>query len=401
MDDTDDTCWTWPFWKFGLKRDDLFGSLHDQYNTIPSPILDPQAFHHDVYEISQTADSTEEFYRLLQDRKQQRLRELNETLESAALEIIANPCLIGTEQWQHAVQLVRTRSLDSLVRYYASYLPPDHPWYKSGNSASHSEAGSSVDSLTDSHGSFFGDEKIPIMDEPFDEYPSYHKQQHLAASPRSMTMCSDSSVASPIGDDHHDFDFSHTTPARTLSFSESEPDCCAMSEPHARCHCERDAEVQPTTMSSTETRDASFDNDAQKKSRDGAAPLPLPSPNETTDSETPTPKPESHSASFFADTKPSLHHHRRYRSTSPAHRHSLSHRDLDQVLVAHRDPRNPRRARLVRTDKERECSPAVVHRRSRRGGSPAEPATRIQKPLPETSARMSRPRSRKTADNNS
>jgi hypothetical protein len=122
MDDPD-SCWTWPFWKFGLKKDDLFGTLHDQYNTVPSPILDPEAFHHDVYEISQQAASADEFHRLLHTRKEQRLRELNETLESAAFEIIANPSLIGTEQWQHAVQLFRTKSLDSLVRYYASYLP--------------------------------------------------------------------------------------------------------------------------------------------------------------------------------------------------------------------------------------------------------------------------------------
>jgi hypothetical protein len=390
MDDPADACWTWPFWKFGLKRDDLFGSLHDQYNTVPSPILDPEAFHHDVYEISQQAGTTDEFHRLLHDRKQQRLRELNETLESAAFEIIANPSLIGTDQWQHAVQLFRTKSLDSIVRYYASYLPHDHPWYKPADSASHSESGSSVGSLTDSHGSFFDDEEIPIMDEPF-EYPTYPKQQHLAASPRSMTMCSDSSVASPIDDEHHEFDFPHSTSTRALSFSESEPDCCAMPESHA-CDCERGSDYQSTPAAANETVANGVDSDAdatpQTESRDGAAPLPLPTPE--IDSDTPTPKPEAHSASFFPDTKPSLNHHRRLRSLSPSAPHPLSHHDLDQVLIAHRDPRNTRSSKLIR--RERECSPAAQRRRR----SPAEPATRIQKPLQETT--RSRPRTRKMAD---
>lgn len=384
MDDADDACYNWPFWKFGLKRDDLFGTLHDQYNTVPSPILDPTAFHHDVFEISHQAASADEFHRLLDERKQQRLRELNSSFESAATEIVANPSLIGTEQWYHAVQLFRTRSLDSLVRYFASYLPPDHPWYKSGDS---SEAESSVASLTDSHGSFFDeDEEILIMDEPF-EYPSYPKQV-LPPSPRSMTMCSDSSAASPIDERHHDFDFGHSTPARTLSFSESEPDCCAMPEPHAHNECE----AHCTTSEDHEAIANGVEDDANTtpptESCDGAATLPRPTPD-ITDSETPTPKPEAQSASFFDDAKAYLPH-RRYRSRSPSRAHPLSERDLDQVLTAHRDPRNPQRARLSR--KERECSPAVQRRRRRS----AEPATRILKPLPETA--RSRPRSRRLAD---
>lgn len=391
MDDPD-SCWTWPFWKFGLKKDDLFGTLHDQYNTVPSPILDPEAFHHDVYEISQQAASAEEFHRLLHTRKEQRLRELNETLESAAFEIIANPSLIGTEQWQHAVQLFRTKSLDSLVRYYASYLPSDHPWYKS-DSASSSDAGSSVGSLTDSHTSFFEDEEIGIVDEPF-EYPSF-PQKHLPASPRSMTMCSDSSVASPIGDAHHEFDFEHTTPGRSLSFSESEPDCCATAGSNASCDCGRDSDYLTTSTADPETPAYGVDADDADttpltKPRKGEVTLPLHT-TEVTDSETPTPKPEAHSASFFADTKPSPNHHRRHRSVSPSRPQPLSQRDLDEVLVAHRDPRNPQRMKLNR--RERECSPVVQRRRR---GSPAESGARIQKPLAETA--RSRPRGRKWAE---
>ncbi|KAK4096826.1 hypothetical protein N658DRAFT_510866 [Parathielavia hyrcaniae] len=392
MEDPADASWNWPFWKFGLKKDDLFGTLHDQYNTVPSPIQDPEAFHHDVYEISQHATSADEFHRLLSRRKEQRLRELNETLESAAFEIIANPSLIGTEQWQHAVQLFRTKSLDSLVRYYASYLPSDHPWYKPSDSGSISEADSNSPSLTDSHGSIFDDDEVSITDEPF-EYPSYPKQL-VAASPRSMTMCSDSSVASPIDESHNGFDFGHSAPSRALSFSESEPDCCAGA---GRCDCERINTIGDPLEDRNAKRVANGVENATDSTPQTESPKKLTSlfTFDITDSETPTPKPEAHTASFFPDTKPPLTH-RRHRSLSPSRpHHPLSEHDLGQVLTAHRDPRNLQRARLSR--RERESSPAAtaaVHRRRR--GSPAlEPTKRIHKPLPETA--RSRPRTRKMA----
>ncbi|KAK4151617.1 hypothetical protein C8A00DRAFT_35709 [Chaetomidium leptoderma] len=388
MDDPADCSWTWPFWKFGLKRDDLFGALHDQYNTVSSPILDPEAFHHDVYEISNRAGTAAEFHRLLHDRKEQRLRELNETLESAAFEIIGNPSLIGKDQWQHAVQLFRTKSLDSLVRLYASYLPPGHPWYRSGDCTTDSDLDGSVGSLTDSRGSFSDDdyyEPPPMMEEPF-EYPSYSKQV-LPASPRSMTMCSDSSAASPIDDAHHDFDFSRATPARASSFSESEPDCCAMLETHTHCNCERESRASDFSPLGVENDDNV--TTPQIESHNGDVTLPLPT-SEITDSEIPTPKPEAQSASFFADTKPSPTQ-RRHRSLSPSRdHHPLSDSDLDEVLIAHRDPRNSQRSKLNR--RGRECSPMVQRRRK----NMVEPATRIQKPIPETA--RSRPRSRKCGE---
>ena len=122
----DDSNWAWPAWKFGMKRDDLFTTLHDKYNTFSVSLCDPEAFHHDVYELSTEAATADEFHRLMAGRQQQRVRELNESLESLAVEIIANPDLIGTEQWQHCLQLFRTKSYDSIVRYFASYLPADY-----------------------------------------------------------------------------------------------------------------------------------------------------------------------------------------------------------------------------------------------------------------------------------
>ncbi|KAH7191283.1 hypothetical protein DER44DRAFT_107033 [Fusarium oxysporum] len=125
----DDPLGTWPAWKFGMKQEDVFTKLHDQYNTYTIPIQDVEAFYCDIAEISYEAQSTAEFHHLANHRRQQRLSELNKSLESASLEIIGNPKLIKMPQWEHAVRLFQTNSLDSLVRYFASYLPTDHIWH--------------------------------------------------------------------------------------------------------------------------------------------------------------------------------------------------------------------------------------------------------------------------------
>ncbi|KAK8100656.1 uncharacterized protein PG998_007944 [Apiospora kogelbergensis] len=167
----DELSWSWPAWKFGMKRDDLFSKLHDQYNTFQSTIQDPEAFHHDVYEISNSASTPDEFHRLLAHRREQRLRELNEGLESASLEIIANPKLIGTHQWQYALQLFRSKSLDSLVRYFSSYLPDDHPWHQSSSEDDEQNDGdahttvSSSDSAVDIIGEYDHISSKPFFDD--------------------------------------------------------------------------------------------------------------------------------------------------------------------------------------------------------------------------------------------
>ena len=206
MDDPDTA---WPFWKFGLKKSDLVTTLQEQYNTIPSSIQDPEAFHHDVFELSHAASSTAEFHSLMSERKQQRLRELNDTLHSASCEIIANPSLIGTDQWQHAIQLFRTRSLDSLVRYFAAYLPDNHPWYHSNESSSSSSIdsdGADIDSLNPSeHMDDY--EKLGSM--PDESYPHAYP-----LSPRSMTTYS--TVLSQQESDPAEFSLG---PSRAMSFS--------------------------------------------------------------------------------------------------------------------------------------------------------------------------------------
>ncbi|KAI0509100.1 hypothetical protein F5B22DRAFT_638286 [Xylaria bambusicola] len=207
MDEPDGGC-SWQAWKFGMKRDDLYTKLQDQYNTVTLSIQDPDAFQHDVCEISKTAVDVDEFHRMLEERKEFRLNQLNESLQSASVEIIANPNLIGTDQWQHAIQLFRTRSFDSLVRYFASYLPDDHPWNTIPQDPSTKPFFDEVDDPTPM---LTREPMFFISDTPNGLIPA----SHLPPSPRSLTMCSDSSSAS--------------TPARTLSFSEPESDDMTLS----------------------------------------------------------------------------------------------------------------------------------------------------------------------------
>lgn len=383
----DDLAWQWPAWKFGMKREDLFTKLHDQYNTIPSSIQDPEAFHHDVYEISTTASSPAEFHRLLADRKVQRLQELNQSLESAAVEIIANPELIGTEQWQHAIQLFRTRSLDSLVRYYSSYLPDEHPW----KSNSDTPAELSVDDV------YIFDSSD---DDIYDRVTFEPKQiitnippRHMPLSPRSSTMSSDHSVPlSPIELSDSELAFDIPTPSRTVSCSEAESDL-AFSATFPLYDFDEDFSQTddhlspPTSVSdSEETRSlpdtsASYDDDEVHHSSFTPAAC-----DETDDggseSETPTPRKEVPSSDSYLSCRPSSD--RSKFATSASMRRSQSASTLyTQVLAEY--VRGPRRG-------HRDASPGGFHVRRR---SPE--LGRVQKPSSELSAHT-RPKYRRRMD---
>ncbi len=203
-----------------MRRDALFTTLHDQYNTFQSSIQDPNAFHHDVFEIASEASTAAEFHRLLAGRRDQRLRELNESLESASFEIIANPSLVGTAQWEYALQLFRTRSLDSLVRYFASYLPSDHPWHHLVSKELDAEIAVPKVAPSVTARVLFDDTILteePLMMSHRLASASLH-HDHLPPSPRSLTTYSDDTESSS----HHIYCLHTLTPARTVSFSDSE-----------------------------------------------------------------------------------------------------------------------------------------------------------------------------------
>lgn len=381
----DDRGWTWPAWKFGLKRDDLFTTLHDQYNTFPSSIQDPEAFHHDVWEISNTASTQDEFHAMLADRKELRLRELNETLESASFEIIANPKLIGTEQWQFAIQLFRTRSLDSLVRYFASYLPESHPWHHThgDDDAQTSTTVSSVsDSLADSIDTidsvstadsgkpFFDDDDHDYLThEPLTIHTTSLPASHLPPSPRSMTMCSNSSAVSPIDADPEDHVLGALTATRAVSYSDEEFD--AAMDSGLPSQCDEDETSQDDDFDDTPFSSVSDIADIQHshESRDLHAPAECVEltgaamESVEDDSETPTPRSEYNMKSYPLQEEPS-------KTMLPAAKASQQSSSplYTQVLNEYVKSRKNRR----------EGSPT----RSIRRTSPE--IGRIQKPLPES-----------------
>ncbi|KAM0343235.1 hypothetical protein ACHAPU_008828 [Fusarium lateritium] len=232
----DDPGWSWPAWKFGMKRDDLFTNLHDQYNTFTFNLQDPEAFHHDVYEISRDADTADDFHRLMAERKQQRICELHESLESLAVEIIANPKLMDSEHWQYALQLFRTKSFDSIVRYFASYLPEnyldrhdhDHDNVSVASESSFSETNSvktesTTASSVDDASSFFDDEPV-LTKTPLSIHTDIRSSSvaHAPLSPPHSEAAhgSESSASSPTCLESHEYP--SNAPSRSMSFSGSE-----------------------------------------------------------------------------------------------------------------------------------------------------------------------------------
>ncbi|KAI0433877.1 hypothetical protein F5Y09DRAFT_328700 [Xylaria sp. FL1042] len=284
MDEPDGGC-SWQAWKFGMKREDLYTKLQDQYNTITLSIQDPDAFHHDVCEISKTAIDSDEFHRMLEERKEFRLNQLNESLQSASVEIIANPNLIGTDQWQHAVQLFRTRSFDSLVRYFSSYLPDDHPWNTMVQDPPTKPFFDEVDDptpiITHEPLSFIGNTSSNLI-----------PASHLPPSPRSLTMCSDSSNAS--------------TPARTLSFSEPESEDMMLSTTLTGEYDDETSQwddpgtpttpiseisdIMPSKYIMNDTHGKSMDHDAHEQSNPPASLSSSSSEDSAQESETATPR---------------------------------------------------------------------------------------------------------------
>ncbi|KAL7807767.1 hypothetical protein V8C44DRAFT_169738 [Trichoderma aethiopicum] len=219
MDDPD---LSWPAWKFGLKRDDLFTTLHDQYNTFTYTLQDPEAFHHDVYEISHRADTAEEFHRFMAARQRQRLSELEESLETLAVEIIANPKLIGSDQWQHALQLFRTKSFDSIVRYFASYLPDDYlerhgPSSVPSMSSSFSEADSIHTNSTKA--SSAGDAPYFVDDDDDEFFPHGSMTAEPCAINAQDMPLSPESEGSPSESADSPAFTSTNPPSRSMSFS--------------------------------------------------------------------------------------------------------------------------------------------------------------------------------------
>ena len=374
----DDPGWSWPAWKFGLKRDDLSTTLHEQYNTVSFSIQDSEAFHHDVYEISHDAETPEEFHRLMADRRQQRLRELNESLESLAVEIIANPKLMKTDQWQHALQLFQSKSFDSIVRFFASYLPDDYLERRSTSSTSSSfsetdsvqtdsTAATGIDDLT--YPIYLNKHYLPespaMTAEPDCLHPDIHGVEAPLSPPESEQDHSSESVSSPTDTtDSHSYT-STRSPSRSMSFSGSESgfNASILRQVYARHDDETsqsdECDTAATSVSdSTEARSMLISVESERDHivscvvdddeyppaqypEDGLDDLDKPTCNDLLDSDTPTPRQET-PASNYIDYKSVLSRRLPSYRRSPSPKPIISCGETTPVRSIRRSPEEAR-----------------------------------------------------------
>ncbi|KAJ1327402.1 hypothetical protein MN608_06729 [Microdochium nivale] len=118
--------WRWPADKFNMRQSDLFQQLQPRHNTISFTLQDPEAFHRDVCELAEAAHTTNELNMLLQQRREERLDELDRRFEAAGARLARNPYLGGEpKHWDNMAQLFREKSYDALVRYFAMHVDID------------------------------------------------------------------------------------------------------------------------------------------------------------------------------------------------------------------------------------------------------------------------------------
>jgi hypothetical protein len=99
-----------------------------KYNTYPATLQDLDAFFCDVQEISREADTLEEFYEMMQERKEKRLEDLLHVFDKVVIDLTGRPSdAIPEKSWGKAVGFFRRCSLDSLVMYLASLMKPRPP----------------------------------------------------------------------------------------------------------------------------------------------------------------------------------------------------------------------------------------------------------------------------------
>lgn len=407
MDDPGEWAEPWPYWKFGLKQNDLHDSLHTKYNTIPSAIQDPEAFHHDVYEISTRADTLSEFEQLMEERKALRLKELNSMLEDASFQIVGCPRLIGTDQWPLAVQLFRTRSLDSLVRYFASYLPDEHPWYRDCDSAG-SGASSPISPVgyTDYDGPILFDEpeedETFYTNEPSESFSTCGTAVDLADlsdhPARSNTMHSIDSGVSVTGRKQRKLGGDSHPSSRAMSVSEPESDHMAASLMDSVPTLHDDEATSQSEDSETPGTSTSDISESSEEARGKDAPMTTVVDDEvadgylsishahlesmdTIDSDSPTPKaaaalsPAVSATPLFETRFSPLR--TRSASSNRSHPHHAHHNHLAQLPPRHRatarqlrrrdgsiEPERPKRVQ-GRAGRGREVSPEGIRSRAR------------------------------------
>ncbi|KAI1739810.1 hypothetical protein F4680DRAFT_136264 [Xylaria scruposa] len=124
----------WPAWKFGMTMHELWQDLHDEYNTLRIPIQCQRAFHLDVKELATKASTREEFFRLMDERSQDRFEEVKQAVEDISMDFIGDPGRFTNEGlWRPFLDFARATSAADLVVFLSKLQEPEEaPEAKTG-----------------------------------------------------------------------------------------------------------------------------------------------------------------------------------------------------------------------------------------------------------------------------
>lgn len=121
----------WPAGKFGMDMRDAWTSLPREFNYIKIPLLSGDAFRDDVYYLSTIAQDRAEFLALLKERRDMREKELTGMWNRTFTHLCTYPTALEHKpgdredgHWPEAMGFARGKSFDTLIAYFASFLPP-------------------------------------------------------------------------------------------------------------------------------------------------------------------------------------------------------------------------------------------------------------------------------------
>jgi hypothetical protein len=112
----------WPAWKFGMKPEDMYLGLHDQYNTLRIPIQCQRLFHLDIKELANKASTSEEFHQLMAQRSRDRFREVDEALYDIDLDLLMSVDKFpDNDLFSQFFAFVRSKCASGLATFLAGF----------------------------------------------------------------------------------------------------------------------------------------------------------------------------------------------------------------------------------------------------------------------------------------
>lgn len=111
----------WNYLNLGMEQEEMFTTLAPRFNVHTIHLLDADAWGRDVAFVSWQARDREEFFRLLQERRDERQKELAEILEKGLRETIGNIQSLPWHHWAYALDVKRFGSWDAVVCFFAEF----------------------------------------------------------------------------------------------------------------------------------------------------------------------------------------------------------------------------------------------------------------------------------------